>query len=146
VHSCNQKITLTRTHTTQLHCNPLYLTEITQLLTTNIHLNSPPMCKHYQGQSHSRSQYHYGDKASTHSPTLEVTERVERGLWRQRSKKAIFPCHTRTRETITLQRRINRSPWTRISLSSYNKCGLFLFVAVYLSGNKRASNESSNDI
>jgi len=104
VHSCNQTVTtLTRTHTTQLHCNPMYLTGITQLLTTNIYLNSPPMCKHYQGQSHSRSQYYYGDKASTHSLPFEVTQRVERGLWRQRSKKAIFPCHTRTWETNTLQ-------------------------------------------
>ena len=126
MHCCNQTITtLTRTHTTQLHCNPMYLTEITQLLTTNIYLNSPPMCKYYQGQSQSRSQYHYGNKASTHSLRFEVTQQVERGLWRQRSKKATFPCHTRTRETILYKWGMNRSPWTRISLSSYNKCVLF---------------------
>jgi hypothetical protein len=74
------------------------LTEITQLLTTNTHLNSPPMCKHYQGQSHSRSQYYYGDKAHTaycsrlHSGLSEVSGEKE-------ARRRIFHCHTGERET-----------------------------------------------
>jgi hypothetical protein len=127
--------------------------------TTNTYLNSPPMWKLYQGQSQSPESLAVLLRRQSVHTQPSLPQRRSRGphsgfgvslgqytfigRCRRWSKKAVFPCRPRTWETNTLQ--MANEPFASV-LSSNNKCVLFQFLAIYLSGNKRVTIDSSNDI